>query len=329
MVPKRLEDKVAELHEKAIIIDAQNACIESVDYLEKIRGGGVATIRKNLGPHHYSLRHSLDEASGWYSKFEGEDSTMTLVCTAEDIRRAKREEKLGVILGTNSAKLFDDDLNMVKVFYRLGVRVVQLIYNNKDSLGDGCTERTNCGLSKLGLQMIEEMNRLGILVDLSHAGYATSMDAIEHSKESVSFTHSNPRALCDNPRNIPDGLIEACAEKGGVIGVNAYPAFVSKKLEPSPEDLLDHVDYLVKLVGVNHVGFGLDITEGHPKERFEVLIRSAPHVYPPWPWHFAISSASEFETLTAGLVARGYSDGEVLKLLGQNFLRLFEHVWRE
>ena len=322
------EEMILALHREAIIIDAQNASLDTIEYLEKFRHAGITAIRKNVGPYFYTLRQSLSEVGNWYSMIRDHD-TLMLVSEADDIRKAKKSGKLGIILGTNSTKLFDDDVKMVEVFHKLGVNVVQFTYNHRTSLGDGCAEKTNSGLSELGRQMVDELNRNRILIDLSHVGYATSLDVITQSKDPVTFTHSNPRALCDNPRNIPDELIRACAEKGGVVGVVAYPAFVTKKsLEPTPEDLLNHIDYLVKAVGVNHVGFGLDITEGQPRELFEPLIRAAPNVYPPWPWHFAISSASEFKSLTAGLVRRGYSKAEMLKIVGGNFLSLFQRVWR-
>src|SRR5207249_2922710 len=176
------------------------------------------------------------------------------------IEAAKRAGKVAVVLQFQGGTPLDYNANLVEAFYRLGVRVIQLTYNERNPLGDGCTERTDAGLSDLGVRVIAEMNRLGVAVDLSHVGYRTSMEAIEASAAPVIFSHSNARAVCDSARNLTDDQMRAAAARGGVIGVNAFPAFVARHQAPTVEHLLDHIEYMVRVVGDDHVGLGFDFS---------------------------------------------------------------------
>jgi len=218
-------------------------------------------------------------------------------------------------------------------------------------VGDGCLERGDAGLSDFGVQVIEKMNRLGIVISLSHTGKRTCMEAIEVSQLPVIFSHSSVRALCDHPRNIEDEEIEAVARKGGVVGICAIGRFL--KADPTQEDpatledFMHHVDYVVRLVGVDHVGIGLDSTEfqaafskhgvmsdrDFPPERHQRIFK--PEYWPPvetWDntWAFRVQgleSVMQLPDLTQGLLGRGYSETEVGKIMGGNFMRVFRQVW--
>jgi membrane dipeptidase len=158
------------------------------------------------------------------------------------------------------------------------------------------------------------------------------MEDMEYSSDPVVFSHSNARALCDNPRNIRDDQIETLAKKDGVIGINAFPAFVSKKPEPTVQDFLGHIDYIADLVGTDHVGIGSDFLEGATLEEYKYLIKSyKPEAVPKWPWVFpeGIRSVSDFPNITKGLVDKGYSEEEIKGILGGNFLRVFKQVWKD
>jgi membrane dipeptidase len=173
------------------------------------------------------------------------------------------------------------------------------------------------------------MNRLGIVVDCSHTGYRTTMEAIEHSDDPVLFTHSNAFALCPSKRNIKDDQIESVSRKGGVIGVNAFPAFLTRGGEASLATLLDHVDYLAEKAGVaEHVGLGLDFTVSGDLESYR-RYRYDPETYPPPPWSFPsdIASPDMIPAIARGLRARGYGEEAIDGILGGNFVRVFEKVW--
>jgi membrane dipeptidase len=207
-------------------------------------------------------------------------------------------------------------------------------------VGDGCTERTDCGLSEFGLKVISEMNRVGLVIDLSHTGYKTSMEAIEASQKPVIFSHSNVYSVCNSPRNLRDDQIKAVAAKGGVIGINGYPAFVANKSKPSLNDFLEHVDYIARLVGTEHISLGIDydvctagvISDDEAKAIYDEYVEAGlydPKVYPPTPWYFpaGIEMPDKLPNLTAALLNRGYSEEDVKNILGKNLIRVFKEVW--
>lgn len=328
-------ERAMELHRKAIVIDNMNPSLCSMEFLEytkKMHDAGVTANGLTLGPFWYTFRQMLESTADFYLKISQNSEKTLLVTTVEDIERAKREGKVGLFYKSNNIHI-EGDLRLLRILHKLGFRSLQITYNMKNEIGDGCTERTNCGLSDLGVRVVEEMNKLGMLIDLSHVGTETSKDAIEFSKDPVTFSHSNSRSVADNLRNIPDELVQALAEKGGMVGVNAFPKFVSSKPKPTVDDLLDHIDHYEKLVGIDYVSIGTDLVEGQPMEgpaaeKYWAPLLAKPEVYGKLPWHYALGSISELPNITKGLVARGYSDQEILKILGRNSLRLFRRVWK-
>jgi membrane dipeptidase len=332
--PLRRVDVGDDLHGSAIVVDHACPLLVPGDdaYITKTRAGGttlaMATVASNV-----DFRGAINAISPWLVRFQRDDSLLHVTCV-DDIYRAKKEGKLGVGFHFQNSRPVENDLGLLIVLHRLGLRVMQLTYNEKNQVGDGCTERTDSGLSKFGLRMVEEMNRLGIVVDCSHVGYRTSMDAIEASKTPVVFSHSNAYGVFPSKRNIKDDQIKALAKSGGVIGMNGFPGFVSKdsfvdkSRGPSLEQLLDHVDYMAKLVGTDHIGVGLDYSVGTPEgyRRYGY----EPDTYPEPPWHYpsGLDDVSKLPNLTKGLQTRGYTDADVRKILGENFIRVFKAVWK-
>jgi membrane dipeptidase len=256
-----------------------------------------------------------------------ESEKVLLAKTAEDVAIAKREEKVAIFLGFQNIPPLENDLRTLKLYHHLGVRIIQLSYHFRNAAADGGAEPLGSGLSLFGILLVEEMNRLGMVVDLAHVGKQSVLDAIEVSKDPVIASHSNPRALVDAYQNKTDEEIKALAEKGGVIGITAFPRLVS--LEPDKctlDDLLNFIDYVVRLVGVSYVGIGLDFAEGwaeFPPYRRN-LIKIDKRIYA---WPKGIETITEFPNITRGLVERGYSDNEIQKILGGNFLRVFKKVF--
>jgi membrane dipeptidase len=286
-----------------------------------------------------------------------------LILSADDIRKAKKSGMAGIIFGfQNTTPLLTHQTisntyqcwGPIELFYNLGVRVIQLTYSRRARTGDGCYERTDCGISRSGIDVIEGMNELGILLDLSHCGRRTTLESIEVSKDPVAFTHSGTRSINDFARIKSDEEIKALTEKGGVIGIIAESNFVKHEgglieKRATLEDLLDHIDHISDLVGIDHLGIGGDIPEirGDGKTGIDASRRRAikrfkelggdKEKYPDF-WYgtntyFKTMFVKGFETIaetlniTKGLVARGYSDQEVMKVQGGNFLKLFEKVW--
>ncbi|SMQ81442.1 membrane dipeptidase [Bacillus sp. OV166] len=328
-----------QLHKKAIIIDATCPLGSLENYYKLWIDGGVTVMAPTVAVDQ-NCRETVSLIATWLKKIEASDDLLLVTCV-EDIYRAQRENKLGIIFHFQNSLPIENDLDLLSVYHRLGVRVIQICYNVKNFIGDGCTERTNSGLSEFGINVIREMNRVGILVDLTNTGYQTTMDAIKISEKPVIFSHSNVFNLCPSPRNLKDDQIKAVAEKDGVIGVVGYPAFVSTKNKATVEDLIDHIEYIRNLVGIRHIGIGMDYWEGmdgiaaldESKKLYTDLIHTGKwkaDCYPPPPWRYpkGIENPSKFSKLTEALINRGYSEEEVLLILGENFLRVYKEVWK-
>lgn len=242
-----------------------------------------------------------------------------------DIERAKAEGKLAVAFNLQGCDPLHGDLAMVEGFYRLGVRQMLLCYNARNLAGDGCHERTDCGLSRFGIELVQEMNLVGMIVDCTHTGYRTTMDIMEHSSDPVIFSHSNARAVFDHDRNIRDDQIRACAASGGLIGVVGLGPLVGE--EVTVDMLLRHVDHILELVGPDHVGLGFDAvyTPEITYRRFGQNPDRYPG-YPEPPWDFILPR--HVPAVVEGMVQRGYDDETMLGILGGNFLRVARQVWK-
>ena len=215
------------------------------------------------------------------------------------------------------------------------MRIIQLTYNERNLLGNGCYERSDGGLSNFGVDAVREMNRLGILIDLSHVGDQTTLDAIEVSEKPVAITHANARALFDHPRNKTDEALQALVEKGGVVGANAFPPFLNNGFDSTLEDYIDALDDLVERVGIDHVGIGTDYTQNQPKEFFDWLFAQQGTKYQERPLGYpdpllhpkGMESPEKFSNIASELLKRGYREADVVKIIGGNWLRLFQEVW--
>lgn len=261
-----------------------------------------------------------------------------IVLSVEDIRRVKAEGKVGFIIGAQNAQHFEYDARLVEVFYHAGMRVTQLAYNERNLLGDGCLEPSNIGLSKFGRKIVAEMNRVGMVIDLSHVGERTSLEAIEASEKPCIISHANPKSRVDNPRNVSDELMKACAASGGVVGMTSYAPLVwMGGGPPSLEDFIGHIEYAVDLIGIDAVSLGSDseVTPGsYPQIVINRLARDYPEAsaplkaaHPGVRKTVGIESMEKFPALAAALLDRGWSDDDIRKLLGENLLRVYGQNW--
>jgi membrane dipeptidase len=334
---KKEEERAVELYRRIIVVDMLNASEMNGEYIQKMVSAGVTATGTSITCRH-TLHEALQNISELYMLLDKSEEAI-LATTAEDIEKAKNSGKTSILFAFQNIlpiqplmtrgldfhldiRPFNFPKGLLKIFHRLGVRMIQLTYSERNLCGDGCFERTDCGVSNFGVQAIEAMNEQGILIDLSHCGTKTTMEAIELSKDPVVFSHANTRSLYDYIRNKTDEEIKAMAEKGGVIGVNADSVAISKKPNPTVDDLLDHVDYLVKLVGVNHVALGLDLTENWPTAYSAAWSgKSTPPKAP------GIDSVDELLNFAKRLVYRGYSDEDIKKIMGANSLRVFRKVF--
>jgi len=299
-----------------------------------LRDGGVTAINATIAiwDDYESTLHNITRYLEWFEEFK---ALIRPVKSVNDIRLAKAENRTGIILGWQNATPIGNELHRLRLFHELGVRVIQITYNERNLLGNGCYERTDDGLSRFGLAAIEEMNRLGILIDLSHVGDRTTLDTIEHSSCPVAITHANARSQIDHPRNKTDEAIKLLVERGGVIGANAFPMFFNRGFETELDEYLEAIDYLVQMVGIDNVAVGTDFCMEQPRSFFEWLFMSqgkvaAPEVaYTPEPYHHlrGFESPADWIKVAHGLLERNYSETDAKKVLGENWLRLFGEVW--
>ncbi|UCD80517.1 MAG: dipeptidase [Desulfobacterales bacterium] len=334
-------DKAHQLHKESIVIDATCPLASFRDYWQNYIQGGATAIAPTVNRPPELLRDSMRRVGIWLEALRKNEDRMIQVTSVEDIYRAKKENKLGIIFHFQGTTPFETDLNNIEIYYRLGVRMVQLTYNVKDFVGDGCAERTNCGLSEFGLRVIAELDRLGIVIDCSHTGYQTTLEAIEASRNPVIISHGNARAVCDNKRNLPDDVIKAVAKNGGVMGLNGYPDFVSEEKPRTLDKLIDHAEYYAKLVGIEHISVGIDYYEGQAgvasdeeaMALYNKFVEAGiwnPREYSPPPFLYpeGIEMPEKLGNLTAGLLRRGFGEEDVKKIMGLNLIRVFKEVWK-
>ncbi|QIZ36526.1 dipeptidase [Saccharopolyspora sp. ASAGF58] len=270
---------------------------------------------------------TVEKISGWYALGERQADSILVTSSVAGIEQAKAEGRIAIVPHFQNAAPLRRDPWMVEVYRRLGVRVIQLTYNFRNNLGDGCMEPENAGLSRFGRDAVRKMNSERVLVDLSHTGVRTTLDAMEVSERPDVFTHANARGVVDHCRNLTDDQIRMVGQKGGVIGLCAFCAFVSADgKKPTIDDLIDHLDYFVQLIGIDHVGLGIDYFDDSGWQTNVDLGVWDPEEYPrpPWPWALDGTNSVEFAQRVA---ERGYGNDDIRKILGGNFLRVFREVW--
>jgi membrane dipeptidase len=336
-------------YDRAIVIDALGGLGSDGDEpltaaeIADVRASGVTALNLTvgaLGSGTDVFEQTFKTIGFWEREIDTHPDALTRIRSAADLERAKKDGKLGIVYGFQDATPLGDDPERVTLFSRFGVRVIQLTYNRRNLLGDGCLEPANAGLSRLGTQVVERMNDQGVLVDLSHCGHRTTLDAIAASKRPVAITHAGCAAVADLPRNKTDEELRGLARKGGVVGIYFMP-FLRTQGQPMAADLIRHVEHAVDVCGEDHVGLGTDggisrveLTPEYLKRFHEDVANrrkqgiSAPgeteEVYTFLP---DLNSPRRFEALAGLLRERGHSEARVEKILGGNFARLFREVW--
>lgn len=343
-IPETVSDKVRELCEPfkedpmvysslpAKLILKMAARGEIPAYKEEWYKSGITAGNRELHlEDHASMVSSMAEVQ---LQFDSND-WLVKALKADDIRRAKREGLKAGIVTAQETDALGQNLDMLDTLHQFGLRILQLTYNNQNWIGSGCAEPANGGLSKFGVRFIERMNKLGIIVDTGHCGKQTTLDACRVSAAPVIASHTGVEALYPHMRCKSDEELRAIAATGGVIGIFAMPWFVHADPEGTTLDhVLDHMEYVIRLVGVDHVGIGTDWPMSdvawslvYFKEHIAPRLGFAKGDGPSTETVKGLEQYGFFINFTRGLVARGYSDEEIAKIMGGNWMRVFEQVW--
>ncbi|WP_439579793.1 membrane dipeptidase [Elioraea sp.] len=320
-----------------LVIDGACPLARDPAELRRYRAGGVTVCMPTVGGRE-DAGATLATLARMHRALRTRDD-LRLVRGPADVRAAQRSGRLGLLLHLQGGDPFGRDAGLVEGFRALGVRMVQLCYNVRNRIGDGCAEPSDAGLSTFGVAVVRALNEAGMIVDCAHTGERTARDAMAVSRGPVVCSHANPRAVHPSPRNIGDELIRAIADSGGLIGMVGFPAFVSASPRPGIDAFIDHVAHVADLVGVRHVALGLDYFAGQDgiaaPEEAERLYRSLVSsgdwdaaTYPPPPWRYpeGIETPERLRALGPALARRGFAPDEVGAIMGGNWLRVIDAV---
>jgi len=331
------EKRAQRLYSDSIVVDTCHAAEWDEDYLvNRLAPSGINVVVRTIASRQGGYAETGPEMARWFSVMENCKEYLVKALCYNDIEKAVAEGKVAVIFAFQGSKPLDRKLELLDVYYQMGLRVLQLTYNNRDYAGDGCLESHDAGLSDWGKKLVERMNKLGAIVDLSHGSPKTTADAIEVSSDPVIHSHSNCKALVNNPRNVEDDLVKKLGETGGYIGINVWLSMLTDNFncDPTLDDVLDHVDHAAKIGGPHCVGFGLDRAEGLTLEQYQAIgfPTGQGGAYPTYERAFdtglvkEIRGVGQFINLARALVKKGYIDTEITGILGGNFLRVFKRV---
>ena len=333
LYPAFARDRLGKLYDDAIVIDALSFGKEwAEEEFRALAETGYSGIVESLPRR--DLRTAVEALTKWRQRAEKHADKLTIALSAADFSEAKQSGRTAVLMNFQNSTMLDDDVDNIDALHALGMRCFQLTYNFRNRVGDGCLERTNAGLSEFGLEVVERMNEVGVLIDLSHCGRQTTDDGIEFSKRPVAITHTMCEALRPkHPRAKTDAQMRACADKGGVVGIAALGYFIGPDPggETTIEHYADHIEHAVSVAGHSHVGLSSDFPpqgiaswatrETWYEPRLKVFKPSYEVRWPPWIPE--LDATDRFRNLIRVLAGRGWTEHQLELLLGRNWLRLF------
>ncbi len=323
-----ISTEAKQIHDRSLVWDT-HACFplkpnSDLSELKRYRDSGVNFVSLNIGMDMDSFENVIQVLACFRNHIDSHSDEYVLALTMQDILKAKESGRLAIAFDLEGSEPLLGNINLISFYYDLGVRQMLLAYNKDNRASGGCMEG-NIGLTDFGKAVIAEMNRVGMVLDVSHIGYRATIEAFEASTAPVIFSHSNPKGLREHARNISDEQIKACAKTGGVIGINGIGDFLGGT---SSELFVENIEYVINLVGPEHVGIGLDYVID--KQELIDYIEGHPDVFPPEKFndYLAFVEPEQFPEFTELLHQKGYSEQVISGILGGNFLRVAEQVWK-
>ncbi|MGQ3353549.1 MAG: dipeptidase [Phreatobacter sp.] len=313
------------------VFDALNGSRMTRSYIEKALSGGLSAAQLTVNNYstirpYPTLAEALGELSAIRTHFAGLDDVALVVERAEDFDRASDSGRLAVVLGYQNVPDLAGDLRILACLADLGIRCIQIAHNRAGPYAAGCADPADKGLTSAGRDLIRELNRLRIVIDLSHTGERSTIEALQLSSSPVCITHANSRAVCDNVRNKSDAVLDALKVNGGVLGLCYLPPMVRMGGgAPAAADVLAHVLHVRDRLGPGFIGIGSDFIEDQPAERYQEFLRH-PEVYGTWPWRFPIADLDAQQDFIFSLADHGFSVEDMAAFAGGNFLRAFRQV---
>jgi membrane dipeptidase len=295
--------------------------------LERYKKSGVDIVSLNVGYDVVPWENTVLVAAHFRKWIRDHSDDYLLIESVDDVETARASDRLGICFDIEGASALNENLSMVEAYYELGVRWMLMAYNLNNAVGGGCQDDDK-GLTKFGHSVLDEMARLGMVVCCSHTGFKTTMEVMERASNPVIFSHSNPFALMEHTRNIKDEAIKACAETGGVVGINGIGVFLGAN-DDRTETIVRHVDYVAQLVGPEHVGLGLDYV--FDQQELDDFLKNHPETFPPELGYNAglkMVKPEQTPEIVQSLLKLGYSDADLRLILGENHLRVAQQVWK-
>jgi membrane dipeptidase len=304
-------------------------CGNDWDQLARFSAAGYNLVSLTLAGDNHTSGEALQRVASARKQVLSRPETLQLVSSADDVLHAQEAGLLAVAFHFEGTRCFERNPDLVESFYQLGVRHTLLAFNQANSAGGGCAEKADGGLTNFGRRLVAEMERVGMLLDLSHTGRRTAMEAMEVSTRPVVFTHSNSNVLAPHFRNLEDEQALACAATGGLVGVSSSNEYLGTE-QSSAEALFRHIDYFVQLLGPDHVGLGLDVV--FDAKALSDWIRTRPDEWPgkddpDWPG-FSYCVPEDCLRVTELMLQHGYDEACISKILGLNYLRICSAVWK-
>lgn len=322
------------MHNDLIVIDGLQYSNWNRAIFQQLKEGGVTMVHVTV-VYHEQIRETLLRIGEWNRQFEIHHDLIMPVKSVADIRLAKQLGKVGIMFGAQNCSPIEDDIGMVEIMRELNLMIMQLTYNNQSLLACGCYEAEDSGVTRFGKQVIKEMNRVGMVVDMSHSAERSTLEAIEISERPIVISHANPNSFHEAKRNKSDTVLKALGESGGLLGFSLYPFHLKNGPDCSLDDFCDMVANTADLMGIDHIGIGTDLCQEQPLSVLEWMRNGrwskemdygeGSKANADWPRPLSwFRDSRDFPNITKGLQNRGFRTEDIAKVMGMNWLNLLD-----